>query len=88
MKATIELDDALYRRLEDEAARRGRTVPDLVAEGVRQVLGGSHHVPVPTDVPAPAWYAVLAHYAAAVDDHDMASVRASVATGRRDTSGW
>ncbi|GJG86284.1 hypothetical protein tb265_14650 [Gemmatimonadetes bacterium T265] len=38
MKATIDFDDALYRRLKIEAARRGRTIRDLVADGVRQVL--------------------------------------------------
>ena len=38
MKATIDFDDALYRRLKVEAARRGRTVRELVAEGVRYVL--------------------------------------------------
>ena len=38
MKATIDFDDALYRRLKIEAARCGRTVRELVAEGVRQVL--------------------------------------------------
>ena len=38
MKATIEFDEALYRRLKVEAAKRGRTVRELVAEGVRHVL--------------------------------------------------
>lgn len=37
MKATIDFDDARYRRLKIEAARRGRTVRELVAEGVRVV---------------------------------------------------
>lgn len=34
MKATIDFDGQLYRRLKVEAARRGRTVRELVAEGV------------------------------------------------------
>lgn len=40
MKATIDFDDQLYRRLKIEVARRGRTVRELVAEGVRYVLDG------------------------------------------------
>lgn len=39
MKAIIDFDEGLYRRLETEAARGGRTVAALVAEGVRYVLG-------------------------------------------------
>ena len=38
MKATIDFDERLYRRLKVEAARRGRTIRDLVDEGVRRVL--------------------------------------------------
>jgi hypothetical protein len=38
MKATIEFEERLYRRLKAEAALRGRTVKELVAEGVRRVL--------------------------------------------------
>ena len=38
MKATIELDDELYRQLKATAALRGSKVKELVAEGVRLVL--------------------------------------------------
>ena len=38
MKATIELDDELYRQLKATAALRGAKVKELVAEGVRMVL--------------------------------------------------
>ena len=88
MKATTDFDDALYRRLKVEAARRGRTVRELVAEGVRHVL----------DTPAtqdsgvdgglspeswrPGWLGALARYGRAVDDHSATAVRASVARGR------
>lgn len=44
MKATIELDDELYRQLKATAALRGRKVKELVAEGVRMVL---HRVDTP-----------------------------------------
>lgn len=38
MKATIELDDELYRQLKATAALRGSKIKELVAEGVRMVL--------------------------------------------------
>ncbi|MFY9988351.1 MAG: hypothetical protein WAM44_01530 [Chthoniobacterales bacterium] len=41
MKATIEFDDELYRRLKAAAALRGAKIKDLVAEGVRLVLRGA-----------------------------------------------
>jgi len=41
MKATIEFDDDLYRQLKATAALRGSKVKELVAEGVRMVLGNA-----------------------------------------------
>jgi hypothetical protein len=41
MKATIELDDELYRQLKTAAASRGAKIKELVAEGVRLVLRGA-----------------------------------------------
>lgn len=38
MKATIELDDELYRQLKVTATLRGSKVKELVAEGIRLVL--------------------------------------------------
>lgn len=38
MKATIDFDERLYRRLKMEAAGRGRTIRDLVDEGIRRLL--------------------------------------------------
>lgn len=81
MKATIEFDDVLYRRLKVEAARRGRTIKDLVDEGVRRVLNNRLEVP-PTEEPA-EWFGALRAYAVnAGGKHDMDSARASVAKGR------
>jgi hypothetical protein len=83
MKATIDIDDALYRQLKIEAARRGCTIRELVAEGLRHVLGW----PSPTsravrEQPA-EWYGALSQYAAnAKGKHDLASVRGSIAKGR------
>jgi hypothetical protein len=81
MKATIDFDEALYRRLKVEAARRGRTVRELVAEGVRWVLG----MPAPegSDAPTTAWFGSLRRYAANAEQHDLAAMRRSVVHGRK-----
>ena len=41
MKATIELDNDLYRRAKIAAATRGRKIKELVAEGLKRVLDDS-----------------------------------------------
>jgi len=41
-KITIEVTDDLYRQAKVEAARRGRTLKDLIAEGLRLVLETTH----------------------------------------------
>lgn len=87
MKATIDFDDALYRRLKVEAARRGRTVRDLVAEGVRHVLDAppdeSADAARAQDVEDSAWFGSLRQYARDVSDHSLSAMRASVARGRQ-----
>lgn len=40
MKTTLEIDDALLRRLREAAARRDTTVSALVEAGLRLVLDG------------------------------------------------
>ena len=82
MKATIDFDESLYRRLKVEAARRGRTVRELVAEGVRYVLGMAEP---PAEREAPEeWVGSLRDYAAnAHGKHDLAAMRRSIARARR-----
>jgi hypothetical protein len=86
MKATIDFDPVLYRRLKVEAARRGRTVRDLVAEGVRAVLDNPASKVGATAEGAgewsPSWLGALGRYAENVGDHSMVAVRESVARER------
>ncbi|MGH7668779.1 MAG: hypothetical protein ACRENQ_04735 [Gemmatimonadaceae bacterium] len=85
MKATIDFDKALYQRLKVVAAQRGRTVRELVAEGVRYVLDAppQPHAPLAERPERPAWFAALHKYAnRAEGDHSMAAVRTSIAHGR------
>ena len=91
MKATIDFDDALYRRLKIEAARRGRTVRELVAEGVRLVLDapattGAAEATTSPEAWRPTWFGALARYGRAVDEHAMSAVRESIAHGRSRNS--
>ncbi len=83
MKATIEFDDALYRRLKIEAAKRGRTVRDLVAEGVHRVLESPDATPEDTanetaSTWRPAWIGALAEYGDQVAEHSLSAVRESI----------
>lgn len=85
MKATIEFDDELYRMLKIEAARRGETIRDMVAEGVRVVLG------LPTDSEVlrtgedRPWYGSLRDYAkSAGGEHDLEAIRQSIERGRQE----
>jgi hypothetical protein len=83
MKATIDFEETLYRRLKIEAARRGGTIRELVQEGVRYVLD----LPPPTDPDKPkpdrAWFASLREYAAnAGGAHDLPAIRRSIAKKR------
>ena len=85
MKATMDIDAALYRQLKVEAARRGRTIRDLVAEGVRRVLAlpASRREDPGAARPAP-WFGALRRYAGnAGGAHDLAAMRRSVARARR-----
>ena len=84
MKATIDLDEALYRRLKVEAARRGRTVREMVAEGIRAVIDAPPIADAPGDqAKAPGWFGVLHSYATRAEQHDLDAMRASIARARK-----
>lgn len=83
MKATIDLDDALYRRLKVEAARRGRTVRELVAEGIRAVLDAPAPIQATAVSEPPNWYGALSTYGKKVEDHSVDAMRSSIARERK-----
>jgi len=83
MKATIDIDEALYRQLKIEAARTGRTIRELVAEGLKHVLGWPTAGAAAVREDSPAWYGALRKYAPnAGGKHDLAAMRRSVARRR------
>ena len=87
MKATIDFDDQLYRQLKIEAARRGRTIRELIAEGVRRVLDSplgdeNQERDAKAGTWNPSWLGSLSRYGQSVGDHDMSAVRESVVNAR------
>lgn len=83
MKATIDLDESLYRRLKVEAARRGRTVRELVAEGIRAVIDAPSVADPASAAPqTQGWFGTLGAYARRAERHDLDAMRASIARGR------
>lgn len=87
MKATIDFDERLYRRLKIEAARQGRTIRDLVDEAVRRALGLPTRDGEGADAPSDdAWFGMLSRYASnARGKHDLESMRESIVRGRTRT---
>lgn len=83
MKATIDFEETLYRRLKIEAARRGGTIRELVQEGVRYVLDLPPDAAPDQPKPDRAWFATLREYAANADGaHDLPAIRRSIARKR------
>lgn len=83
MKATIDFEERLYRRLKIEAARRGRTIRELVEDGVRYVLDLAPEASAEEKDTEPRWFGSLNKYAAnASGKHDLAAMRASIAAAR------
>ncbi len=83
MKATIDFEETLYRRLKVEAARRGGTIRELVQEGVRYVLDRPPGTAQGQAVPERPWFGALRGYARnAGGDHDLPGIRRSIARKR------
>lgn len=83
MKATIDFEEALYRRLKMEAARRGGTIRELVEEGVRYVLSNPREAAPYQQASDAKWFAALREYAPnAKGDHDLPVIRRSIARKR------
>ena len=85
MKATLDIPDALYRRVKSKSALAGRPVRDvairLFSEWVDQPM---EHEPADEGSPQelPPWFGVANAYAAKIKRHDMAAVRESIARHR------
>jgi len=90
MKATIDIPDELHRKVKAKSAIEGRTVRDVTIQLFRAWVGDApsklasksfqRHKP-------PDWFGSLRKYSRnAQGQHDMESVRKSIAHGRTGTT--
>ncbi len=87
MKATIEIPDALYRRVKAKSALEGQPVREVVMHlfrgwlGEADVLPGDKPLNVPRG-PEPTWFGAARKYAQQVNRHDLSAIRRSIVQGR------
>jgi hypothetical protein len=55
MKTTLNIDDTVMQRLREEAARRGKTMSELVEAGLRRVLDEPEQNVDEVREPLPQW---------------------------------
>ena len=84
MRTTVDLSDSLYRAVKAKAALEGRTVREVLTQAVEQLLQADQPSQEPPRTPTPRpWIGGLREYARrSPGPHDMASIRASIATAR------
>jgi len=90
MKATIEIPDELYRRVEAKSALERRAVREVTVELYQRYVGQDEE-PEPHEAEAtktllegraiPSWFGVLGKTARGVKRHDMTAIRESIARG-------
>ena len=85
MKATLDIPDALYRRVKSKSALAGRPIREvairLFSEWADQPMEAAPAAEESPQKPPP-WFGVVNAYAAKVKRHDMTAVRESIARHR------
>ncbi len=91
MKATIEIPDELYRRVEAKSALERRAVREVSVELYQRYVEqdeepepATHEARAAPDLPGqaiPSWFEVLGKTARGVKRHDMDAIRESIARG-------
>lgn len=58
MEMTLDIDDALMKRLREEAARRKTSLSDIVEAGLRRILTERPPIATPPEIPPPlpSWH--------------------------------
>ncbi len=87
MKATIDIPDELYRQVKSKSALRGQAVREVAIHLFQGwVLQTDEAVEesstTPGNEPVPTWFGAARKYALNVQQHDMSSIRGSIAKGR------
>ena len=88
MKATIDIPDDLYRRVKAKSAMEGLAVREVAVSLFSTWIGEAppvapHDQATAGGTTTPAWFGSARHYAESVARHDIASIRRSIAAGRR-----
>jgi hypothetical protein len=87
MKATIDIPDELYRQVKSKSALRGQAVREVAINLFQNwVLQADEPSTEKNTPPAkddvPTWFGSARKYAKHVQQHDMSSIRRSIAKGR------
>jgi hypothetical protein len=88
MKATIDIPDELYRQVKAKSAMRGQAVREVTIHlfqgwvSQNDTLAAEASIP-PDSEHVPSWFGGARTYAQEVRQHDMSSVRDSIAQGRK-----
>jgi hypothetical protein len=92
MKATIEVPDELYRRVQAKSTREGKALREVTVELYQRYVGQDMEPESPSrnataagnldqERAIPSWFGVLGKTARSVTRHDTDSIRESIARG-------
>lgn len=83
MKATIEVPNELYRRVNAKSALEGRTVRDVTIELYQRYVEQEEapEAKAGEGQAIPPWFGILGKTARAVTRHEMSAIRESIALG-------
>ena len=85
MKTTIDIPDALYRRVKMKSAQIGTTVRAIAIRLFSEWLDTpSTPVPKKKAEKYPEWFGIAQPNTGKILKHDMKSIRASIAKGRKE----
>ena len=87
MKATLDIPDDLYRRIEDRSAAEGRPLQSVAVQLLEKWLdvsppptsGGALTEPTPDELDVAPWLALTRRYMQPGMNHELDDVRAAVA---------
>ena len=88
MKATIDIPDELYRQVKSKSALQGQAIREVAIHLFQGWVSQNEEAekeqaPAAEDPAIPSWFAAARPYAQQVRQHDLDSVRESIAKGRR-----
>jgi hypothetical protein len=83
MKATIDIPDDLYRQVKAKSALQGQAVREVAVQLFQSwICEAKEPSAAPHEGKIPSWFGAARRYARRISEHDMDSVRRSIARGR------